>query len=342
MEKLFPSEAFGLRRLIRLGVLLLALQLLGGELHPISADAPESPWMTDQASVSPYAILELIATPDVMYQEHPSKVTYEVRVGSATGEPVEIIAAKAQVMTRPERAHPDLVLDLSELEGQTLFPSEAVKLTSEILYGADFEDAVVTQVITLKLAVKGKEGTQYRVVNSRSEVVFGEPGPAGRGCWPASGYVAALEKYPNEKYHNVWQTEYMGATGTAVDIRAPKGTPIFSPFAGTACTLCSYISPSYGNQVTLTTTEGVNVSFAHLSKYWDGSTTAGLLKTVKPGDLLGFVGADGSGAEYSHLHYEVHGLGLDKGQGNYLRIQDILPEPRPYIGLKTDSGQCTK
>lgn len=313
---------------------LCAAGMSAGISSPVCADSEDEKNPETNLSVSPYAIVGIFAKPDIKHQLQPGTVSYDVSATSALNEPVTILKASSELLTRPASAHQGLTLDLSEWEGITLLPSKSVTLSQKIFYDSRFENTVITQNILLRMLMKEKE-TTIRILSSRCEVVFGDPPKPQRGIWPTTGYITALETYPNGKFHNVWQEEYRGAIATAVDIEAPEGTPVVSPFSGIARTLSSYISPSYGNQITLTTPEGIALTFAHLSKYWNGDSEPGMEKEVKPGDLIGYVGRTGTGAGYPHLHYEVHGINPNSFRENFLRIYRMLPQtPVPYVGMK--------
>lgn len=284
-------------------------------------------------AVSPYGILEIAAVPDKVGWPHPKLVRYQVMVKNVCMKPLQILKAEARLLTRPAGEYRGFSLDFTSWESRSLKPAEQIGLAAAVPYGSGFENCIATQDISLTVCIKSKE-PETRILKSRIEVMFGEPPAPTRGGWPVEGIIRAIEKYEGN-YHNVWQQEYRRATGTAIDIGADIGTPVFSPFAGEVATMCSYINPSYGNQVLLTTPEGIGISFAHLSKYWDGSERAGIEKTVTPGELIGFVGKTGSGAGYPHLHYEVHGMDKETLLRNYLRIYDILPKnPQPHLGQK--------
>ncbi len=319
--------------------LLECLELCGGVfLGRKITKAMSEEWtnLENPLAVSPYAILEILIQPNTITQPHPGPVIYETNVSLALNEPVTILKAKAELLTRPASVSQALALDLSAWEGVRLSPGDSLQRTQEIDYDPQFEDSVVTQQLIFLVALAEEKDT--RILTSRSEVAFGKPPAPARGTWPATGYVSAWDKYFTGLYHNVWQREYKGAVGTAIDIQAQEGTPVFSPFSGIARTQSCYITPGYGNQVILTTQEGIDLSFAHLSRYWDESTRAGLEKEVAPGDLIGYVGKTGSGAGYPHLHYEVHAMNPNSIREKFMRISEILPaKTELYIGLHVKS-----
>ena len=103
---------------------------------------------------------------------------------------------------------------------------------------------------------------------------------------------------PGAKFTNDWgQSRSGGRSHTGTDLLAPRGAPVFAPFAGTAV---QKASSRGGLSVYLNATDGMQIFGAHLSSYG----TAG---KVKAGTIIGYVGNSGnaSGAA-THLHIEIH------------------------------------
>lgn len=82
-----------------------------------------------------------------------------------------------------------------------------------------------------------------------------------------------------------------------VDMLAPTGTPIFSPFAGTAHTDYNTL----GGKVVFVDGPHGRVYNAHLSAY-SGSSNG----PVQAGDIIGYVGDTGDAIGTPHLHFEFH------------------------------------
>ena len=85
-------------------------------------------------------------------------------------------------------------------------------------------------------------------------------------------------------------------THTGLDFAAATGTPILSVTNGAVTSVgCE---GSYGNQVVVTTDEGEELWYCHLSDF-----AASVGDTVRTGDLLGYVGSTGN-TTGPHLHLE--------------------------------------
>ena len=84
----------------------------------------------------------------------------------------------------------------------------------------------------------------------------------------------------------------------AMDLTAPKGTPIYASGDGKV-TRADNNSSGYGKHIRIDHGYGYLSLYAHLSKY---NVKKG--QKVKRGDLIGFVGSTGR-SEAPHLHYEV-------------------------------------
>jgi len=87
-------------------------------------------------------------------------------------------------------------------------------------------------------------------------------------------------------------------THTGLDFSAPSGTPVMSVTNGVV-TAVGY-EGSYGNQVIVTTDDGEELWYCHLTAF---AVSVG--DTVRSGEVLGYVGSTGNSTG-PHLHLEVH------------------------------------
>jgi peptidoglycan LD-endopeptidase LytH len=92
------------------------------------------------------------------------------------------------------------------------------------------------------------------------------------------------------------------------DLHAHEGAPIVAVDDGT---LRSGTDPLGGNVVNLHATDGTRYYYAHLSSFaaLDGARLpyAPAPRTVRTGDLVGFVGRTGNAAQTDpHVHFEMH------------------------------------
>jgi len=124
---------------------------------------------------------------------------------------------------------------------------------------------------------------------STTEPYLGGSGPAipGYFAWPLQGGVIT------QGLHG-WN---------AVDIGAPKGTPIYAAANGTVIVAKDNgaWNGGYGNYVVISHPNGTETLYAHMSKVL---TSAGA--SVSQGDTIGLVGMTGL-ATGNHLHFEVRG-----------------------------------
>lgn len=124
---------------------------------------------------------------------------------------------------------------------------------------------------------------------SITEPYLGGSGPAlpGYFVWPVAGGVITQELHG-------WN---------AIDIGAPKGTPIYAAAAGTVIVAKSNggWNGGYGNYVVISHPNGTETLYAHMSKV---ETSAGA--SVGQGETIGLVGMTGM-ATGNHLHFEVRG-----------------------------------
>ncbi|MBU6321541.1 M23 family metallopeptidase, partial [Patescibacteria group bacterium] len=122
-----------------------------------------------------------------------------------------------------------------------------------------------------------------------AEPYLGGSGAAQNGYWtnPVPGGL-------------IWQ----GIHGwNAVDIAAPKGTPIRAAAAGVVTVARSNgaWNGGYGNYVVITHANGTQTLYAHMTH---AIVTSG--QEVNAGQVIGYVGATGK-ATGPHLHFEVRG-----------------------------------
>jgi murein DD-endopeptidase MepM/ murein hydrolase activator NlpD len=102
-----------------------------------------------------------------------------------------------------------------------------------------------------------------------------------------------------------------GSSHTGLDLRAPKGTPVWATADGTV--VVAEREGAYGRTVVVDHGGGYTTRYAHLRRI---KVERG--ERVKRGEVLGTVGESGN-AGGVHLHYEV--------------LRDGRPvDPRPYLG----------
>lgn len=86
---------------------------------------------------------------------------------------------------------------------------------------------------------------------------------------------------------------------TGIDFAAPRGTKIYA--AGNGVIRVKKFLPGYGKTIIITHDNGVETLYAHMSRFASGT---GENKSVRRGELIGYVGSTGS-ATGPHLHYEI-------------------------------------
>lgn len=113
--------------------------------------------------------------------------------------------------------------------------------------------------------------------------------PSGKEyIWPFPGGAGSISQGPHD--------------GNGVDIRAPKGTPIYAVKAGTVLIADGVgWNGGYGEYVVINFNDGSQGLFGHMSK-----VIAKPGQVVAQGDLIGLVGSTGSSTG-NHLHMEIRG-----------------------------------
>ena len=119
-----------------------------------------------------------------------------------------------------------------------------------------------------------------------------------------------------------------GRTHDAVDIMAPRGTPVIAADSGTILKLRT--NEAGGITIyQLDPAERFVYYYAHLDRYQDGLVEG---MVIRRGAVLGFVGTTGNAPkELPHLHFQVM---LYRGRGQYWGGEPI--NPHPYFTRQED------
>ncbi len=99
-------------------------------------------------------------------------------------------------------------------------------------------------------------------------------------------------------YSSLWSNFHTG-----LDFASPTGTPIMAVAGGTITE--TGFSGAYGNRTIETLPDGTELWYCHQNEF---GTTVGA--TVRPGEVIGYVGSTGN-VTGPHLHLEVHPGGGD-------------------------------
>jgi murein DD-endopeptidase MepM/ murein hydrolase activator NlpD len=112
-----------------------------------------------------------------------------------------------------------------------------------------------------------------------------------------------------------------GRTHDAVDIMAPRGTPVVAADSGIILKLRQHEAGGI-TIYQLDPGERFVYYYAHLDRYEEGLVEG---KVVRQGDVLGFVGTTGNAPKnLPHLHFQVM---LYRGRGQYWGGEPINPHP---------------
>lgn len=160
-------------------------------------------------------------------------------------------------------------------------------------------------IIIPDAALDGPESTSAPTKSSGSR----KGGIPPKSQWGAAGTEPAHNtngpSYPG--YYDlplVSGTETQGLHGyNAVDLAAPRGTPILAAAAGTVIISIGNggWNGGYGNYVVINHANGTQTLYAHMSR-----VIASVGETVSQCQEIGLVGATGE-ATGPHVHFEVHG-----------------------------------
>ena len=98
------------------------------------------------------------------------------------------------------------------------------------------------------------------------------------------------------RFHPILKTYRMHS---GIDYAAPSGTPIVAPADGVVS--FAGVKGGYGNAIMVNHRKGMETLYGHMSAFATGMNAG---KSVKAGDVIGFVGSTGRSTG-PHLHYEV-------------------------------------
>jgi len=149
----------------------------------------------------------------------------------------------------------------------------------------------------------------------------------------------------NGQYYDDYTEIHNGVVHNAIDILAPKGTPLVAVASGTIVYVNSP-QPSWGYSVGIKDTDGYEYNYLHMNDDNPGTNDgrggemhayAPDMKSgnhVEAGQLLGWVGDSGHSNGVSHLHFEMYAPnGAVMNPYSYLRQAPHLPSTSLYPPL---------
>jgi murein DD-endopeptidase MepM/ murein hydrolase activator NlpD len=127
------------------------------------------------------------------------------------------------------------------------------------------------------------------------------PGDKFASWWNEEGVEVpmTLKNAPIKEFQQVTSLVGDGRGHAGMDFKAPVGTEVFAPFAGTV-TRSNWNFQFNGNSIEVQTADGLLIKFLHLS---ENKVKAG--DVVQPGQLVGLVGNTGRSFA-PHLHYQIN------------------------------------
>ena len=137
----------------------------------------------------------------------------------------------------------------------------------------------------------------------------------------AKGLLIPVQGADPSRLRDSYTASRGGRTHDAVDIMAPRGTPVIAADSGTILKL----RQNEAGGITiyqLDHAERFVYYYAHLDRYQEGLVEG---MAIQQGDVLGFVGTTGNAPkDIPHLHFQVM---LYRGRGQYWGGDPINPHP---------------
>ncbi len=106
----------------------------------------------------------------------------------------------------------------------------------------------------------------------------------------------------------------------AIDIPAPKGTPIYAANDGKII-MYQWVNTGGGNKIVIDHGSSITTTYCHLSAFQDGLKVG---SEVKKGDIIGYVGMTGT-ASGNHLHFRIAVDGETVNPLDYVNAQGTEP-----------------
>jgi murein DD-endopeptidase MepM/ murein hydrolase activator NlpD len=137
----------------------------------------------------------------------------------------------------------------------------------------------------------------------------------------AKALIIPVEGVDASRVRDSYSASRGGRTHDAVDIMAPRGTPVLAADSGTILKLRQNAAGGI-TIYQLDPAEQFVYYYAHLDRYRDGLAEG---QAIGQGEILGYVGTTGNAPkDMPHLHFQVM---LYRGRGQYWGGEPINPHP---------------
>jgi murein DD-endopeptidase MepM/ murein hydrolase activator NlpD len=164
-----------------------------------------------------------------------------------------------------------------------------------------FIAAIVAGVFEMR-AEKRVVAINAQAVLAAESPSAGTSGPATGAAWLQQDVVIPVAGIRREQLHPMFDDARTGHAHHALDILAPRGTPVLAAVDGTIRKL--FVSGAGGLTIYQTDPEQADIYYyAHLDRYASDMHEG---MTVKRGDVIGYVGTTGNAPPGTpHLHFAI-------------------------------------
>ena len=197
----------------------------------------------------------------------------------------------------------------------------SVRISPPVCRAAALASAVLLAACARARVTTEPSAEQALVVNTLSSDSAVATFLTPEAALAVKGLIIPVEGVDPSRVRDSYTASRGGRTHDAVDIMAPRGTPVVAADGGTILKLRQ--NDAGGITIyQLDASERFVYYYAHLERYQDG-LTEGL--TIRQGDVLGFVGTTGNAPKDTpHLHFQVM---VYRGRGQYWGGDPINPHP---------------
>lgn len=270
-----------------------------------------APWVAGVAAVTATAAVGFAVAPQFDSPPSPTSQTHSVAEILAADELPQPEAFDRLALVAASRAQRDAETDAAL---QVQEAAESVAIATRI---AQEEAAAAQAAAEARAAQEAREAAAAaaeaeaaaEVAEEAAEEVAEEAEqPAAASQTSASVIVPGARL--TSGYGSRW-----GGFHAGIDLAAPLGTPIYSPFGGRV--IKAGASSGYGNAVIISTDEGDEILFGHMR-----ILEVSVGDRVNAGDLIAYVGNEGQSTG-PHCHVEVRVGGSTVNPVGYLSARGV-------------------
>jgi murein DD-endopeptidase MepM/ murein hydrolase activator NlpD len=256
-----------------------------------------------------------------MLRANPDLIPERLRIGQNINlyemKPYMTVTT-VEIENRAEPIAFDTVYENSKelYKGQTKVVKKGIDGSRDVKTQVTKENGIVVSSVEIASEVTAEPQAQVAAVGTKAVTAYASPPPAQSAAVGSVSQPTVQVTGSGSLGQPLAQIEVSSAYGSrgnrrhkGVDMRSPKGTPVYASDDGVVTT--SQYKGSYGNLIILNHGNGLETYYAHCD-----TLQVSVGETVKKGQMIGTVGITGNATGY-HLHFEVRKNGVYQNPMNY-------------------------